>query len=120
MHARLAKDLMHDLRGAVDDMRMRLEIGVGIDKAGQFHHPADGVERAEFVAQDRKDIDGDKAGMGARLVGAVGVTAGASAPELLVKEVVETIRGWGHDTVQESAGVEESIVFVLPKALRKE
>ncbi len=50
----------------------------------------------------------------------VGVTAGASAPELLVKEVVETIRGWGHDTVQESAGVEESIVFVLPKALRKE
>ena len=50
----------------------------------------------------------------------VGVTAGASAPELLVKEVVETIRSWGHDTVQESAGVEESIVFVLPKALRKE
>ena len=37
-----------------------------------------------------------------------------------LKEVVETIRGWGHDTVQESAGVEESIVFVLPKALRKE
>lgn len=46
VHARLAKDLMHDLRGAVDDMRMRLEIGVGIDKAGQLHHPADGVERA--------------------------------------------------------------------------
>ena len=50
----------------------------------------------------------------------VGVTAGASAPELLVREVVETIRGWGHDAVRETEGVEESIVFVLPKALRKE
>ncbi len=50
----------------------------------------------------------------------VGVTAGASAPELLVKEVVETIRGWGHDAVHESEGAQESIVFVLPKALRKE
>ena len=50
----------------------------------------------------------------------VGVTAGASAPELLVQEVVETIRGWGHDAVHEGEGVEESIVFVLPKALRKE
>ena len=50
----------------------------------------------------------------------VGVTAGASAPEVLVKEVVETIRNWGHETVREGEGVEESIVFVLPKALRKE
>ena len=50
----------------------------------------------------------------------VGVTAGASAPEVLVQEVIETIRAWGHDTVHEGPGVEESIVFVLPKALRKE
>ncbi len=50
----------------------------------------------------------------------VGVTAGASAPEVLVQEVVETIRGWGHDAVNETEGVEENIVFVLPKALRKE
>ncbi|QEY25571.1 4-hydroxy-3-methylbut-2-enyl diphosphate reductase [Neisseria zalophi] len=50
----------------------------------------------------------------------VGVTAGASAPEVLVQEVIETIQSWGHDTVREGEGVEESIVFVLPKALRKE
>ncbi len=48
----------------------------------------------------------------------VGVTAGASAPEVLVQEVVAAIRAWGHDTVREGSGVEESIVFVLPKALR--
>ncbi len=50
----------------------------------------------------------------------VGVTAGASAPEVLVEEVVETIRAWGHDTVIEGEGTPESIIFVLPKALRRE
>ncbi|ASK26941.1 4-hydroxy-3-methylbut-2-enyl diphosphate reductase [Neisseria chenwenguii] len=50
----------------------------------------------------------------------VGVTAGASAPEVLVREVLETIQSWGHDTVREGEGVEESIVFVLPKELRRE
>ncbi|KPN74692.1 MULTISPECIES: 4-hydroxy-3-methylbut-2-enyl diphosphate reductase [Neisseria] len=50
----------------------------------------------------------------------VGVTAGASAPEVLVQEVIAAIQSWGHDTVREGEGVEESIVFVLPKALRKE
>lgn len=50
----------------------------------------------------------------------VGITAGASAPEVLVEEVVETIRAWGHDTVIEGEGTPESIIFVLPKALRRE
>lgn len=48
----------------------------------------------------------------------VGITAGASAPEVLVQEVVDTIHGWGYATVRESAGEQESIVFVLPKELR--
>ncbi|UOO81272.1 4-hydroxy-3-methylbut-2-enyl diphosphate reductase [Uruburuella testudinis] len=50
----------------------------------------------------------------------VGVTAGASAPEVLVQEVIAAIDAWGFDTVREGEGAEESIVFVLPKALRKE
>ncbi|WP_165087889.1 4-hydroxy-3-methylbut-2-enyl diphosphate reductase [Neisseria yangbaofengii] len=50
----------------------------------------------------------------------VGVTAGASAPEVLVQEVLQTIQSWGHDTVCEGKGAEESIVFVLPKELRRE
>lgn len=49
----------------------------------------------------------------------VGVTAGASAPEVLVQAVVDTIAAWGYPTVQENAGAEESIVFVLPKELRQ-
>ncbi len=49
----------------------------------------------------------------------VGVTAGASAPELLVQEVIAQIQAWGHGTIEELKGVEESIVFVLPKELRQ-
>jgi 4-hydroxy-3-methylbut-2-enyl diphosphate reductase len=49
----------------------------------------------------------------------IGVTAGASAPEVLVKEVVAKLREWGGDTVAESQGIEEKVVFSLPKELRR-
>lgn len=48
----------------------------------------------------------------------VGVTAGASAPEILIKEVLETLQAWGADTPQELSGIEENVTFSLPKALR--
>jgi 4-hydroxy-3-methylbut-2-enyl diphosphate reductase len=48
----------------------------------------------------------------------VGVTAGASAPELVVSSVVEQLRAWGGDLVEESQGREESVTFSLPGALR--
>ncbi|WP_434778350.1 4-hydroxy-3-methylbut-2-enyl diphosphate reductase [Neisseria sp. Ec49-e6-T10] len=48
----------------------------------------------------------------------VGVTAGASAPEILVQEVIKTIEAMGHNDIQELAGEEENIAFVLPKELR--
>lgn len=48
----------------------------------------------------------------------VGVTAGASAPELLVEGVIAQLKQWGHTALTEKAGVEENIVFVLPRALR--
>jgi 4-hydroxy-3-methylbut-2-enyl diphosphate reductase len=50
----------------------------------------------------------------------VGVTAGASAPEVLVRQVVDRLRGWGGTTSQEMQGREEHVVFVLPRALRAE
>lgn len=48
----------------------------------------------------------------------VGLTAGASAPEILVQDVIKQIQQWGIDEVKQGKGVEESIVFVLPKELR--
>ena len=49
---------------------------------------------------------------------AVGVTAGASAPELLVQQVVERLRSWGGTSPRVVVGREENVVFSLPKALR--
>jgi 4-hydroxy-3-methylbut-2-enyl diphosphate reductase len=47
----------------------------------------------------------------------IGVTAGASAPEILVENVVEKLKSWGADKVVEGQGKEEQVVFALPKSL---
>ncbi len=47
----------------------------------------------------------------------VGVTAGASAPEVLVRELVDRLRTLGATEVLEMDGIHEAVVFPLPKAL---
>ena len=48
----------------------------------------------------------------------VGVTAGASAPESLVREVLARLREWGATQVRELDGKPEDVTFALPKELR--
>ena len=48
----------------------------------------------------------------------IGVTAGASAPEELVSQVVDQLKAWGGATPDELVGREENIVFSMPKELR--
>lgn len=48
----------------------------------------------------------------------VGVTAGASAPEILVKQVIDQIKYWGGTVVNEANGPKESVSFSLPIELR--
>jgi len=50
---------------------------------------------------------------------AVGVTAGASAPELLVQQVVQRLCEWGGEGPREIVGRQEDIVFSLPRELRQ-
>ena len=50
-------------------------------------------------------------------VEAVGITAGASAPEVLVTEVVSYLKGLGASEVEELTVVEEDVEFLLPKEL---
>ena len=73
------------------------------EKSGAAAHLIDGPEdiRREWL-DERKCI---------------GVTAGASAPELLVGKVIERLRAWGANSVQESPGIQEQVVFALPKEL---
>jgi len=51
---------------------------------------------------------------------AVGVTAGASAPEVLVRQVLEQLARWGAETPREVVGREERMFFALPRELRSE
>ena len=48
----------------------------------------------------------------------IGVTAGASAPEILIKQVIQRLQDWGAQAPQELSGCEENITFSLPKELR--
>jgi 4-hydroxy-3-methylbut-2-en-1-yl diphosphate reductase len=47
----------------------------------------------------------------------VGVTAGASAPEVLVQQVIDKLKDFGADKVEEISGISEKVIFPLPKAL---
>lgn len=51
-------------------------------------------------------------------VGVIGVTAGASAPEVLVNDVVARLKALGGEEPREIAGREENIVFSMPRELR--
>lgn len=51
-------------------------------------------------------------------IATVGVTAGASAPEVLVNQVIETLKGYGGKEVIEYPGREENTVFAVPIELR--
>ncbi len=48
----------------------------------------------------------------------IGLTAGASAPEILVRQVIERLHTLGAETVAETPGQPETITFALPRALR--
>ena len=47
----------------------------------------------------------------------IGVTAGASTPEILVQGVVDRLKEYGSKSVRVLEGVEEAVIFPLPKGL---
>jgi 4-hydroxy-3-methylbut-2-enyl diphosphate reductase len=48
----------------------------------------------------------------------IGVSAGASAPEVLVQGVIARLQELGMEQVEELAGVREDVVFPVPRLLR--
>jgi 4-hydroxy-3-methylbut-2-enyl diphosphate reductase len=48
----------------------------------------------------------------------IGVTAGASAPEILVRDVIDRLRELGADNVREVDGRQENVTFSMPRELR--
>ena len=53
-------------------------------------------------------------------VATVGLTSGASVPEILVTGVIERLRGLGFDTIEEVRSSEENLLFALPPELRRD
>ena len=51
-------------------------------------------------------------------VQSIGITAGASAPEVLVRGVIQQLHAWGATGADELAGREENVTFSMPKELR--
>ena len=73
----------------------------------------DGVK--SYLIQDENDLDPAWFRPGCR----IGLTAGASAPEVLVQRVLERLRALGVTSVRELEGVRESTSFRLPPALAR-
>ena len=48
----------------------------------------------------------------------IGVTAGASAPDVLVKQVTEKLEKMGAEVLPDDQGIVENVSFVLPRKLR--
>lgn len=50
----------------------------------------------------------------------IGISAGASAPEILVQDVIARLKAMGADSVRELDGITESITFPIPKGLARD
>jgi 4-hydroxy-3-methylbut-2-enyl diphosphate reductase len=48
----------------------------------------------------------------------IGLTAGASAPEILVRQVIDRLKALGAVSVRKMDGIEETLKFPLPKGLK--
>ena len=75
------------------------------ERLGCVAYLIDSAEQIDFSWVKGKDV--------------IGVTAGASAPEVLVQDVIKRLSEWGGEAVQELTGREEHIIFALPKELRQ-
>jgi 4-hydroxy-3-methylbut-2-enyl diphosphate reductase len=70
------------------------------------------AERVDFANQvDESWFEG---------VATVGLSSGASVPEVLVQEVLTLLAEYGYGSVEEVVTAEEDIIFSLPKELRAE
>jgi 4-hydroxy-3-methylbut-2-enyl diphosphate reductase len=71
--------------------------------------------KAAYLVDYAEDIDPDWL----EGVVTVGVTSGASVPEILVRGVLERLSEFGYDTVQTVTTANETLVFALPREIRR-
>ena len=103
------------VRGLAESCELILVVGsVASSNSNRLKELAESSGARAFLIDDASEID-NKWLEG---VSRVGVTAGASAPEVLIMEVIEHLKASGGKEIQESSGIKENTVFVLPQELR--
>ena len=81
-------------------------------KEGALEYGAASAYRVDFASEVRQEwLDG---------VRTIGVTSGASVPEVLVQELLDDLADAGYADVQATVTAEEDLVFSLPKELRQD
>jgi len=107
------QDAVHDLAEKSD---LILVVGSpNSSNSNRLREIAEQLGKPAYLIDTYRDMD--KAWLEG--VDVVGVTAGASAPEVLVQEVINQLKQWGGASVIENEGIEEKVVFSLPKNLKK-
>ncbi len=107
------QDAVHDLAEKSD---LILVVGSpNSSNSNRLREIAEQLGKPAYLIDTYRDMD--KAWLEG--VDVVGVTAGASAPEVLVQEVINQLKQWGGANAIENEGIEEKVVFSLPKNLKK-
>ena len=90
---------------------------VGSKNSSNSHRLAELAQRAGKLAKLIDSAD-DIQEEWVKGIACIGVTAGASAPDILVQQVIQRLREMGGEAAIELIGREENIVFEVPKELR--
>ncbi|ALU42608.1 4-hydroxy-3-methylbut-2-enyl diphosphate reductase [Pseudoalteromonas rubra] len=106
------QDAVRDLANKVD---LLLVVGAkNSSNSNRLRELADKMGTRAFLIDDDQCLEASWF----EEVGKVGVTAGASAPEVLVQQVIDRLKALGGETVVENPGQEENVVFAVPVELR--
>ena len=103
------------VRSIAEQVDLLLVVGAkNSSNSNRLRELADKMGTRSFLIDTADDIDESWL----EAVKRIGVTAGASAPEVLVKQVIEKLKALGGHEVTEHPGREENIVFAVPLELR--
>jgi 4-hydroxy-3-methylbut-2-enyl diphosphate reductase len=103
------------VREIADKVYLMLVVGAkNSSNSNRLKELASKIGVTSYLIDTADDIDTDWL----QGINKVGVTAGASAPAVLIMQVVEALKGYGGHQVVEHPGKEESIVFAVPVELR--
>ena len=105
---------------AVKELARRVDLVLVVgskssSNSNRLREVAEGAGTKAYLLDDAGEINPDWF----KGIERVGITAGASAPEILVDEIVEKLRTLGADEVETMAGQQEDVKFPLPKGLWK-